>query len=189
MKFVHLFVFALGACNPMQADIRSEIGDGELGPTTVYPDEEINITLWPLNGEADDQLSISIQPDRTFLVKRYEVEWVGEEHVLHTHTLYSEKLEEEQFTRLRKRLSAYRPRDLSPTTPMVFPNGCGFIHDVGASINVSFQTADERRGSFLLQPGCDGESADKVDLDLQEILSQFPEFEEIERCGWKTNLL
>lgn len=177
MRLPFILFLALCSCSPPQASLRSEIGDGALRPAKVQPDEEISITLWQVQGDAPDQISIVIQPDQTLHVERYDVDWSRERPELIAHTLHTEHVSKQLFDELRTRLSVYRPQELTKDGPFVLPKGCGFISHGQGVISIGFEDANGKWGYFLLQEGCVGPSAARTKADLKDVLSKMPELD------------
>lgn len=186
MRLFYLSLLALSACSPTESAVRSEIGsEGELPPAKVYPDEEISITLWKLDSDSPDQVSILIEPNSTLSARKYEVDWRQDSPRIVTQILDSKRLDEGLFDALRKRLSAYRPSELSRSGPVILPRGCDFTMHGQAIVNVTFRDSHARSGSFVLQKGCTGPSAAKIGTDLRDILSRLPKLDGTADYGWR----
>lgn len=182
MRLHYLLFLALCSCGSHEATMRSEIGDGALGPAKVSPDEEISITLWQAQGDPPDQISIVIKPNRTLDVRRYDRS--EERFELITRTLDTKHVSEQLFDELRMRLTVYRPEELPKDGPIILPKGCGFISHSQGLINVGFVDANENSGIFILQEGCAGPSAARIEADLKDILSKLPELDGTTGYGW-----
>ena len=173
-------------CAPAPEDIRSEVGSGDALPAAkVHPDEKITITLWKLHSNEPDQISIEIEPDRRLFVRRYNVRWLDERVDVDTETLDTQHLDKAEFDKLRRRLSVYRPIELHSSGPSILPRTCGFITHGQAIINVSFEDREGRTGSFILQNGCEGSSARRIEKDLKQILIDLPHLDGISGYGWQ----
>lgn len=185
MRLPYLLLLALCTCSPPEATLRSEIGNGALRPAKVYPDEEISITLWQAQADPPDQISIVIKPDQTLRVERYDVDRSKERFELITHTLDTEHVSKQLYDELRTRLSVYRPQQLAKDGPVIVPKGCGFISHGQGVINVGFEDTNGKSGYFVLQEGCEGLSAARIDADLKDILSKMPELDGTDDYGWR----
>lgn len=178
-------VLALSACSPTKSDIRSEIGSEDvLPPAKVYPGETISITLWNPLSDSPDQVSILIEPNRTLYVRKYHVDWSQNPPDVDTKTLDTKQLDEDLYDELRRRLSDYRPVELSPSENIIMPRGCDFVMDGKSVISVAFRDIKGQMGVFVLQESCVGPSASKIKSDLKQILSKLPELDGTTRYGW-----
>lgn len=184
MRRLYLLLLVLCSCSPPEATMRSEIGDGALQPAKVSLDEDISITLWQAEGDPPDQVSVVIRPDRTLSVIKYDVDRSQERSEFITHKLDAKHLTQQLSDELRTRLTVYRPEKLAADGPIIFPRGCSFTSHSQGVINIGFMDANERSGYFVLQEGCTGPSAARIEADLKDILYKLPEVDGTRGYGW-----
>ena len=69
------------------------------------------------------------------------------------------RMSDEVGSAVRKTLGRLRPAALSPEIAHSMPLGCQYVSDGNASFTVAYWDRHERAGIFLLQDGCEAESA------------------------------
>jgi hypothetical protein len=184
MRLNHLLILALCGCSPADAEIRSEIGNGALRPAKIYPDEEITLTIRRTQGDPSAQMSIVIKPDRTLRVEKYDWNFSSERTDLVTHTLDNQHVSKRILRDLYTRLAPYRPEQLTEEGATLSPKDCNITSHGSSIVSVGFKDSNDKIGVFVLQKGCAGQSAARIESDLKQILSKLPELDVIKGYGW-----
>lgn len=184
MRLSHLLILALCGCSPADAEIRSEIGDGALRPAKIYPGEEITLTIRRTQGDPSEQISIVIKPDRTLHVERHNWNFSHGRTELVTHTVDIKHIDERLLRDLYIRLSPYRPEQLTEDGATLSPKDCNITSHGSSIVSVGFKDTNDKIGVFVLQKGCAGQSAARIESDLKQILSKLPELDGTKGYGW-----
>ena len=166
--------------------MRKLVGDGDLRTVLVGPGESMTIDLVQPQESGFRSLEFVVTPENQLSVTRYI--W-GSRSITDYPKIVTEASETlpltaVQATKIRKRLSVYRPTQLDEGGPSVLPKGCNYIFDGSSRAVVAFQDKRGRSGMFVLQNGCDNGNAKKLAGGLREVVAAFPKTKTASNFAW-----
>jgi hypothetical protein len=143
------------------------------------------VELVKASADGTTNLLLTVTPDGKLILKQYAMHWPEPYHRQITRGLTeSLTLSAEQATDFRKRLSVFRPPQLSRDGPFVLPKDCGFISDGTSKAVVFFKDGHGGSGLFDLQVGCDNSNAKQLAAGLRDAVAALPATRTVKSFNW-----